>query len=267
MVGETGCRDGNEGGANDIGVSVAMTVTSELVVATAVTVLAAALLASVVALPFVFVVAAGVSMVSLSALLGGAWRRSAMMGALGAANRVTLLRGGLLALLVAFGVIVLAGDTGAGTGWPFLLALIALLLDGADGAVARRTGTGSDFGARFDMELDAAFALVLAILVFAYDRAGLWVLLLGAPRYAFLVAARWLPALRRPLPPSQRRRVICVVQVATLAGSLFPWVGPPLPALACAIAALLLYGSFAVDVQALLRSEPVRRGNGPGSSW
>jgi hypothetical protein len=77
------------------------------------------------------------------------------------------------------------------------------------------------------------------------------------PRYAFLAAARWLPALRRPLPPSQRRRVICVVQVATLAGSLFPWVGPPLPALACVIAGVLLYGSFAVDVRLLLRAEPV----------
>ncbi len=121
-----------------------------------------------------------------------------MTGAFGAANRVTLLRGGLLALLVGFGVAVLAGDTETGTAWPFVLALIALLLDGVDGAVARRTGMCSDFGARFDMELDAAFALVLAILVLAYDRAGLWVLLLGVPRCAFLVAARWLPALRAP---------------------------------------------------------------------
>ncbi len=232
-----------------------MTVTSELVVATAVTLVAAALLASLVTLQFAFVVAAGVAMVSLSALLRVAWRRSAMTGAFGAANRVTLLRGGLLALLVGFGVAVLAGDTETGTAWPFALALVALLLDGVDGAVARRTGTASDFGARFDMELDAALALVLAILVFAYDRAGLWVLLLGLPRYAFLTAAWWLPALRRPLPPSQRRRVICVVQVATLAGSLFPWVGPPLPAFACAIAAVALYGSFAVDVRALLQAE------------
>ncbi len=249
--------DGNGGSANDIGASVVMTGTSELVVAAAVTLVAAALLASLLALPFVFVIAAGVAMIVLSALLRVGWRRSAMTGALGLANRVTLLRGGLLALLVGFGVTVLAGDAETGTAWPFALALIALLLDGVDGAVARRTGTASDFGARFDMELDAALALVLAILVFAYDRAGLWVLLLGLPRYAFLAAAWWLPALRQPLPPSQRRRVICVVQVATLAGSLFPWVGPPLPALACAIAAVLLYGSFAVDAGALLRAEPV----------
>ena len=243
----------NDGGANGIGSSVALPVTAELVVATGLTLVAAALLASVVAPPSLFVVAAGCAMVLLSAWVRVAWRRSMATGMFGPANRVTLLRGGLLALLVAFAAVVLAGAAEVGTAWPFALALIALLLDGVDGAVARRTGTASDFGARFDMELDAAFAFVLAILVLAYDRAGLWVLLLGAPRYAFLAAAHWLPALRRPLPPSQRRRVICVVQIATLAGSLAPWVEPPLPTLACAIAALLLYGSFAVDVRALLR--------------
>lgn len=234
-----------------------MKATSELVVATALTLLAAALLASVVALPFLFVGAGGVAMVVLVALIGIAWWRLGLTGGLGAANRVTLSRGGLLALLVGFGAVALAGDAATGTAWPFALALAALMLDGVDGAVARRTGTESDFGARFDMELDAALALVLAVLVFAVDRVGLWVLLLGLPRYAFLAAARWLPALRRPLPPSQRRRVICVVQVATLAGSLFPWVGPPLTSLACAVAAVLLYASFAVDVRVLLRAKPV----------
>ena len=247
----------NRRDAPDVGLSDAMKAASELVVATGLTLLAAASLAPVVASPFLFVGVAGVAMVVLAALIGIAWWRLDMTGGLGAANRVTLLRGGLLALLVGFGAALLAGDAATGTAWPFALALVALMLDGVDGAVARRTGTASDFGARFDMEVDAALALVLAILVFAVDRAGLWVLLLGLPRYAFLAAARWLPALRRPLPPSQRRRVICVVQVATLAGSLFPWVGPPLPALACVIAGVLLYGSFAVDVRLLLRAEPV----------
>ena len=234
-----------------------MTATLEFGVATGLTLLIAALLSPVAALPFLFVGAAGVAMIVLAVVVGTAWWRLEMRGGLGAANRLTLLRGGLLALLVGFGGVALADDSEMGAGWPFALALAALMLDGVDGAVARRTGTESDFGARFDMELDAALALVLAILVFAYDRAGVWVLLLGLPRYAFLAVARWLPALRQPLPPSQRRRAICVVQVATLAVSLFPWVGPPLPALACAIAAVLLYGSFAVDARTLLRGAPV----------
>ena len=35
------------------------------------------------------------------------------------------------------------------------LAAVALVLDAVDGRVARRTGTVSPFGARFDMEVDA----------------------------------------------------------------------------------------------------------------
>lgn len=234
-----------------------MTVVRGLMIAAGLTLLGAGLLAPVAGSPAVFVAATAVAMAALSALVLGGWRRSAMAGPFGAANRVTLLRGGLVALLVGFAAVAVAGNVAGAPIWPFTLALIALLLDGVDGAVARRTGTTSDFGARFDMELDAALALVLAVLVFAYDRAGLWVLLLGLPRYAFLAAGHWLPALRRPLPPSQRRRVICVVQIATLAGALFPGLSSPWPALACALGAVLLYGSFAVDVRALLRKETV----------
>ena len=39
---------------------------------------------------------------------------------------------------------------------------MALLLDAVDGGVARRTGTVSGFGARFDMEVDAFLILVLS---------------------------------------------------------------------------------------------------------
>ncbi len=41
------------------------------------------------------------------------------------------------------------------------LAVPALILDGVDGWVARRTGTANDAGARLDMEVDAALILVL----------------------------------------------------------------------------------------------------------
>ena len=39
----------------------------------------------------------------------------------------------------------------------------ALALDGVDGQVARRTGTASELGARFDMEVDAFLILVLSV--------------------------------------------------------------------------------------------------------
>ena len=40
----------------------------------------------------------------------------------------------------------------------------------------------SGYGARFDMETDAAFILVLSILVWQHGKAGAWVLLCGLMR-------------------------------------------------------------------------------------
>ena len=62
-----------------------------------------------------------------------------------------------------------------------LLASVALALDAVDGRVARRTGTVSALGGRFDMEVDAFLILVLSVQV-ARDH-GLWVLVIGAARY------------------------------------------------------------------------------------
>ena len=45
------------------------------------------------------------------------------------------------------------------------LAVVALVLDAVDGWVARRTGTTSPLGARFDMEVDAFLILVLSVYV------------------------------------------------------------------------------------------------------
>ena len=64
--------------------------------------------------------------------------------------------------------------------------------------VARRTGTASAFGARFDMEVDAFLILVLS--VYVARPLGAWVLAIGLARYVLLLAERLLPWLRRPVP-------------------------------------------------------------------
>ena len=53
---------------------------------------------------------------------------------------------------------------------------MAAILDLADGWVARRTGTATAVGARFDMEVDALLILVLSALVWRYGVTGPWVL-------------------------------------------------------------------------------------------
>jgi phosphatidylglycerophosphate synthase len=133
------------------------------------------------------------------------------------------------------------------------LALIALVLDGVDGRVARRRGETSAFGARFDMETDALLILVLAALAWSLGKAGAWILLAGALRYLFIAAGVVLPWLRAELPPSRRRQTVCVVQIASLILCLVPFVPPPVSAAIGFTGLVALTGSFAADVALLAR--------------
>ncbi len=180
-------------------------------------------------------------------------RNSRLLDGLGAANRVTLLRAVATALLAG---LLFHATALAVHGWWLLAAVTATLaLDGIDGWVARRRGS-SAFGARFDMELDAFFILVLSAWVLALDKAGAWVLLIGAMRYIFLAAGCLAPALRAPLPERFGRKAICVWQVVTLLACLAPVTGRGLAAPALALALALLVGSFARDSVWLFRRFP-----------
>lgn len=138
------------------------------------------------------------------------------------------------------------------------IAGIALALDGLDGVLARRSRLESPFGARFDMEVDAFLGLVLAVLALQSGKAGLWVLSLGVLRYVFLAGMLVWPWLRADLPHSQRRKAICVVQIATLVALLSPWVTPPVSVGVAAVASVLLLWSFAVDALWLFRHRMAR---------
>src|SRR5690606_38416817 len=82
----------------------------------------------------------------------------------GSATRTTLLRSVVVLPLVAWAPVLSSADTASL--WVYAIAcLVALVLDGADGKVARATNSHSEFGARFDMELDALFILGLCLAV------------------------------------------------------------------------------------------------------
>lgn len=178
--------------------------------------------------------------------------------AFGAANLVTLLRLLLTSLFSGFAVEMLftaAAPTDSALWGAFFLALAAVSLDGVDGLLARRLGTSSDFGSCFDMETDAFLILMLSLAVFALNKAGAWVLLGGALRYIFVAVGWFWPALARPLPPSMRRKVICVLQTGGLILPLAPAIDPPTGALIAFAAFLLLLYSFAVDARWSLRAQ------------
>ena len=165
----------------------------------------------------------------------------------GWANRATLLRGCLVVVLVTLAPFANhLTDNLWLYGW---MALLALILDGVDGKVARATGSQSDFGARFDMELDALFILGLSIAVLALGKAGPWVLALGLIRYAFVAASHVLAWLNAPLPESFRRKTVCVWQIVTLLVAVLPPVNPLFASTTLATALALLVWSFFVDIR------------------
>ncbi len=164
----------------------------------------------------------------------------------GWANRATLLRGCLVIVLVALAPYA---EHLTDNLWLYgLMALLALILDGVDGKVARATGSESDFGARFDMELDALFILGLSIAVLALGKAGIWVLALGLIRYAFVAAGHFAAWLNAPLPDSFRRKTVCVWQIVTLLVAVLPLINSLFASTTLATALALLVWSFFVDI-------------------
>jgi phosphatidylglycerophosphate synthase len=176
----------------------------------------------------------------------------------GPGNGVTALRLAMVALLAA-GVGEPATRAPVLAWAAVVLATVAALLDAVDGPLARRRHLASSFGARFDMETDAFLILVLSVLVLQFGKAGAWVLAAGAMRYAFVLAAGVWPWLAAPLPPSLRRKTVCVVQIVMLIVCL----GPIIPvawstAIAATGLAALVY-SFGVDIVWLARQRHAAR--------
>lgn len=160
---------------------------------------------------------------------------------------------------LALAVAVLGPD-----GWVLWLVVAALALDGVDGQVARRTGTASASGARFDMETDAFLIAVLS--VYAAPAYGWWVLLIGAARYLLWLAERLLPWLRRPVPPRHWRKTVAAVQGIVLAVAVSGLLPHALTQALLLAALALLAESFGRDVWWLWRTRhadaPYPRGGG-----
>jgi len=182
------------------------------------------------------------------ALLSSALVRSGATS-LGPANAVTLTRATLVG-----GVTALVADSLATGRAPVAvlvtLAVVAWLMDGVDGQVARRTGTTTKLGGRFDGEVDSILALVLS--VYAAHALGLWVVVaIGAYRYLYLLAGWVLPWLRGDLPRRQSRSAIAAVQGIVLIVAAAGVVPTPLMTTIAALSLTILTWSFGRDIRFL----------------
>ncbi|MGY1739521.1 MULTISPECIES: CDP-alcohol phosphatidyltransferase family protein [unclassified Blastococcus] len=166
------------------------------------------------------------------------------------ADRVTLTR----AVLTAGVAGLVAGSAGGPlpVAAVVVLSAVALALDTVDGQVARRTGTATPFGARFDAEVDAYLILVLSVA--AARDLGDWVLAIGLARYLLLVAGwavRWLAA---PLPYRYWGKVVAAVQGIVLTVAVSGVLPRPAALVAVAVALVLLAESFGRSVGWLYRT-------------
>ncbi len=163
---------------------------------------------------------------------------------MGPANLVTLSRAVLVGAVAA---LVADGLTGSAAIIPIVvLASVALSLDAVDGRIARRTGTVSPLGARFDMEVDAFLILVLSVHV--AESVGRWVLAIGLARYALVAAARLLPWLREPSPPRYWCKVVATIQGIVLTVAVGDVLPEPVIVAVLAMALALLAESFGREV-------------------
>jgi phosphatidylglycerophosphate synthase len=165
--------------------------------------------------------------------------------ALGPADWVTLTRATLVGCVAALTADSFRREASAGV--LVAIAALAWVLDAVDGRVARRTGTSSVLGARFDMEVDALLILVLS--VYVARSVGAWVLAIGAMRYAFVVATWACGWMRAPLPPRFWRKFVAASQGIVLVFAAADVLPNTLAVTALAVALALLVESFGRDVR------------------
>ena len=93
-------------------------------------------------------------------------------------------------------------------------------------------------------------------------------LLSGLLRYGFVAAGLALVWLRAPLPPSLRRKTICVIQIVSLIVVLGPVIVTPLSTLIAGAGLCTLAYSFLVDTIWLWRAARPTSGRGRAfPSW
>lgn len=145
--------------------------------------------------------------------------------ALGHGNRITLLRGLLIAATAGF-LALTSVDLGP---WllyiPAALYTAAALGDWLDGLLARRQQQTTRLGTELDTALDALGLLIAPLLAVLYGKLHISYLLVSSAYYLFQWGIGWRLRHGRPvfaLPPSRVRRHLAGLQMALVAVALWP---------------------------------------------
>jgi len=161
----------------------------------------------------------------------------------GLANSITLVRGGLYAVVAGF-VFVPANTALA---WvPALCYGAGVVLDRVDGAVARTVGDETELGTRLDMAADTFGFVVAPLVAVLWGRLPVWYLAISAARYVYLAGIYYRRRRGKPTydrPDSDLGKYLAGVQMVFITLALAPAVPT---GLVFAVAPAVLAPSLAV---------------------
>jgi len=174
--------------------------------------------------------------------------QSAIYPNLGWANRLTLLRG----LLIAFtgGFVFQANLSEKILLIPALSYFFAAIIDRLDGFVARLTQQESLLGTRLDTECDALGLLIAPLLAVWTGQIHWSYLSVSLAYYLFQWGLHWRLKRGRPvhnLPTNMARRAVAGFQMGFLAVVLWPILSPPATTVAGIAFMLPLLAGFIID--------------------
>lgn len=154
---------------------------------------------------------------------------SPLFTSLGLANRLTLLRGFLIAMTAGF---IFQHPQSPFTIWiPALLYSVAAILDRVDGFVARRKNHSSLLGSTLDNVFDALGLIVAPILAVDLGKIHWSYLLVSVAYYAFQLGLAWRLKNKLsivPLAPNKLRRTLAGFQMGYVAVALWPPFNAPI---------------------------------------
>ncbi|MCF7804269.1 MAG: CDP-alcohol phosphatidyltransferase family protein [Candidatus Marinimicrobia bacterium] len=142
---------------------------------------------------------------------------------LGIANTITFFRGFLLALLA--GLIFSPEILSRAPYLPAILYLLAGILDGFDGHIARRRDHISSLGQMLENRFDALGILVASTMGIALGKLPVWYMSIGLAYYLFILGRKWRLRTGKPvieLQPDRFRSVAAGIQMGFLGIALLP---------------------------------------------
>lgn len=175
-------------------------------------------------------------------------QQQAIYDDLGWANRLTILRGFLVALTGGF--IFLIDLSQNILLIPALSYLIAAVIDRVDGYIARLTRHESLLGIKLDTEFDALGLLIAPLLAVWLGQIHWSYLSVSLAYYLFQSGLYWRKRHQKPvyqLPLNMSRRAVAGFQMGFLAVVLWPILAPPATSVAGFAFMLPLLGGFIID--------------------